>query len=73
MDDAGEAVFTLGLSKLRFRAREAMKAFFRSHTPRPAFGGGPPYWLSRTAVSKVRSVSFKGGRVGGRVPCRRRI
>ena len=41
MDDAGEAVFTLGLSKLRFRANEAMKAFFRSYTPRPQTSGAP--------------------------------
>jgi hypothetical protein len=41
MDDAGEAVFTLGLSKLRFRAREAMKALFRSQTPRPRTSGAP--------------------------------
>ena len=41
MDDASEAVLTLGLSKLRFRASEAMKVFFRSHTPRPRTSGAP--------------------------------
>ena len=41
MDDAGEAVLTLGFSKLRFRAREAMKAFFRSPPPRPRAPGAP--------------------------------
>lgn len=42
MDDAGEAIFTLGFSNLRFRAREAMKALFRSRTPRPRISGAPP-------------------------------
>ena len=42
MDDAGEAIFTLGFSNLRFRAREAMKALFRSQTPRPRISGAPP-------------------------------
>ena len=42
MDDAGEAVLTLGFSNLRYRAREAMKGFFRSQTPRPRLSGAPP-------------------------------
>ena len=42
MDDAGDAVLTLGFSKLRFRAREAIKALFRSQTPRPRLSGAPP-------------------------------
>ena len=42
MDDAGEAVLTLGFSNLRFRAREAIKALFRSQTPRPRLSGAPP-------------------------------
>ena len=42
MDDAGEAVLTLGFSNLRFRAREAMKAFCRSQNPRPRLSGAPP-------------------------------
>ena len=41
MDDAGEAVLTLGFSNLRLRAREAGKSFFRSHTPRPRSTGAP--------------------------------
>jgi hypothetical protein len=41
MDDAGGAVLTLGFSKLRYRAGEAMKAFFRSNTPRPRSTGAP--------------------------------
>ena len=41
MDDAGEAVLTLGFSNLRLRAREAVKSFFRSHTPRPRSTGAP--------------------------------
>ena len=56
MDEAGVAVFTLGFSKLRYRARETLKSIFRSSntpcplsgappftdTPASASGGGPP-------------------------------